>query len=131
MPNARVPFFRNARRLRLRSCFAVFPFYFIFYARSHALLRERRRGSRTSLSLPAADLRPKRELKKEKRTARAVCMGAATSLRMTRTTFFLDFGFDFYFGFLFTYAVLEHGTSLSISHQSDKRISDIITLYIS
>jgi hypothetical protein len=59
--------------------FTVFPFYFIFKL-DHT---------------PAADLRPKR---KEKRTARAVCMGAAT----------LDFGFDFYFGFLFTYEVLEH-----------------------
>ena len=89
--------FRNARRLRLRSCLRFSHFYFIFYARSHALSRERRSGSRTSRSPPAADLRPKR---KEKRTARAVCMGAATSLRMTRTTFFwildLIFILDFY-----------------------------------
>jgi hypothetical protein len=44
---------------------------------------------------------------KEKRTARAACMGAATSRRMTRTTFFgvLDLIFisDFYLR-----AVLEH-----------------------
>jgi hypothetical protein len=84
----------------MRGCARVygFPilFYFIFYARSHALSRERRSGSRTSRSSPAVDLRPKRNHKKEKRTARAVCMGAATSLRMSRTTVF---GFHFYFGF--------------------------------
>jgi hypothetical protein len=58
-------------------------------SQSHALSREARRsGSRTSRSSPAADLRPKRGLRKEKRSARAVCMGAATSLRMTRTTCF-------------------------------------------
>jgi hypothetical protein len=41
--------------------FTAFPFYFIFYARSHALSRERRSGSRISRSPPAADLRSEAE----------------------------------------------------------------------
>jgi hypothetical protein len=41
MPNARVPFFRNARRLRLRSCLR--PSHFIFALDHTPLAREEER----------------------------------------------------------------------------------------
>jgi hypothetical protein len=88
MPNARVLF------LEMRGgcgCARVYGFPILFKILrpiTRPLAREEERLAHTSRSLPAADLRPERKLKKEKRTARAVCMGAATSLRMTRTAIF-------------------------------------------
>jgi hypothetical protein len=88
--------FRNTRRPCLRLSHFLF-----FFARSHALSRERRSGLRTSRSSPAADLRPKRKHKKEKRTARAACMDGGGYFAPH------DMYFVLFFGFVFTYAVLE------------------------
>jgi hypothetical protein len=92
MPNARVPFFRTARRLRLRSCLRPPSFYFIFYARSHAL-------SRTSRSLPAAD-RSKAEEKREKNGTSGVHGGGYVAPHDTNSSFWildLIFILAFYF----------------------------------
>ena len=99
MPNARVPF------LEMRGgcgCARVygFPIFILFYARSHALSRERRSGSRTSRSPPAADLRSEAEEKREKNGTSGVHGGGYFAPHDTNNIFFwildLIFILDFY-----------------------------------
>jgi hypothetical protein len=75
--------FGNARRLRLRSCLQFSPKK--INARSRPLAREEERLAHIA-ELAGGRSEAEEKAQKEKRTARAVCMGAATSLRMAHGT---------------------------------------------
>jgi hypothetical protein len=74
-----------------------FPIYFFFYARSNAL---------SHIAEPPGG-RSEAEEKREKNGTSGVHGGGYFAPHDTNNNF-LDFGFDFYFGFLFMYSVLEH-----------------------
>jgi hypothetical protein len=65
MPNARVPFFRNSRRLRLRSCLRFPPFYFIFTL-DHTPSRERGGAARAHRGARRRQIWGRREKRKER-----------------------------------------------------------------
>jgi hypothetical protein len=110
MPNSRVPFFRNARRLRLRSCLRLSHFI-LFFSLDHTpsrLSRERRSGSRTSraeLAGGRSEAEEKAQERKKNGTS-GVHGGGYFAPHVTRTTIFW---MVFYFWiFIYTSAVLEH-----------------------
>ena len=86
--------------------FTVFPFYLRFSQRSitRPLAREEERLAH--IAEPAGG-RSEAEEKREKNGTSGVHGGGYFAPHDTNNIF-LDFGFYFYFGFLFTYAVLEH-----------------------
>jgi hypothetical protein len=69
----------------------------------------------------AGGRRESSRIKKEKRTARAVCMAGGGYFAPHDTNNNLGFGFYFYFGFLFTYAVPEH--LRAVHHLPDGRFA--------
>ena len=104
MPNARVPF------LEMRGgcgCARVYGFPILFYflrSITRPLAREEERLAH--IAEPAGG-RSEAEEKREKNGTSGVHGGGYFAPHDTNNNF-LGFGFDFYFGFLFTYAVLEH-----------------------
>ena len=97
MPNARVPFFRNARRLRLRSCLRFSHFYFILRSITRPLAREEERLAH--VAEPAGG-RSEAEEKREKNGTSGVHGGGYFAPHDTNNIFFwildLIFILDFY-----------------------------------
>jgi hypothetical protein len=106
VPNARVPFFEKYKAATDALVFTVFPFYILFYFCSitRPLAREEERLAH--VTEPAGG-RSEAEDKREKNGTSGVHGGGYFAPHDTNNSFWiLNLILDF--GFLFTYAVLEH-----------------------
>jgi hypothetical protein len=99
--------FENARRLRLRSCLRLPHFILFLRSITRPLAREEERLTHiTELACGRSEVEEGAQ-EREKNGTSGVHGGGYFAPHGTNNIF-LDFGFDFYFGFLFTYEVLEH-----------------------